>query len=138
METDVQREMMRSRARLARRKAAEERDRAEVLVERAVVLGHGRRWLGDLHRQGTSRRLVLETEMADDGVMAWGAIGGFVEFDSRVVGRDLVIERAKTLLCDRYGIGRGDAFALLRRTSSRQNRKLREVARTVVSDPPRP
>lgn len=138
MDTDVRREMIRSRARLARRRAAEERGRSEELVERAVVLGHGRRWLSELHWQGTSRRLVLETEMADDGVMAWRAIREFVEFDSRVVGRDLVIERAKTLLCDRYRIGRGDAFAILRRTSSRQNRKLREVARTVVTDPPRP
>lgn len=138
MDTDVRREMMRSRARLACGKAAEERGRAEELIQRAVVLGHGRRWLSELHRQGTSRRLVLETEMADDGVMAWGAIGEFVEFDSRVVGRDVVIERAKTVLCDRYRIGRGDAFAILRRTSSRQNRKLREVARTVVTGPPRP
>jgi ANTAR domain len=136
MDMDVRYEAIRSRAQAARRRSVEERTRARALVELATVLGNGRRWLSDLHWQGTSRRLVLETEMADDGVLAWPSIGAFVEFDSRVVGRDLVIEDAKTLLCDRYGIGRGDAFAILRGASSHSNRKLRDVARRVVDESP--
>lgn len=72
--------------------------------------------------------------MADHGVLSWPSIERFVKLDSRVVGRDPVIEDAKTLLCDRYGIGRGDAFAILRGASSHSNRKLRDVARSVVEE----
>jgi ANTAR domain len=133
MDMDVRHEAIRLRARAARRRSTEERERAGQLVERAIALGHGRRWLSDLRRQGTSRRLELETRMADDGVVPWPAISWFVEFDSTIVGRDLVIEDAKTLLSDRYGISRGDAFAILRHTSSRRNVKLREVARMLVA-----
>lgn len=57
----------------------------------------------------------------------------FIEFDSNLVGRSTVIEEAKTLLSDNYGISRGEAFAILRRASSHSNRKLRDVAGRLVA-----
>ena len=50
------------------------------------------------------------------------------------VGRSPEIERAKSLLADRYGISRGEAFSILRKVSSRSNRKLREIAADVLSE----
>lgn len=79
---------------------------------------------------------MWETAAADDGVVAWPVMRTYVEFDSRLVGRDPVIEQAKTLLGERYRLSRADAFAVLRRLSSRQNRKVRDVARAVVAAPP--
>jgi AmiR/NasT family two-component response regulator len=58
----------------------------------------------------------------------------FIEFDSTMVGRDVAIEDAKTLLCEQYGISRGEAYAILQRGSSRSNRKLREIARKLVAE----
>ena len=75
-----------------------------------------------------------ETKTVDDGVMAWASLGPFVEFDARMVGRDPVIEEAKTLLCEQLGVNRRDAFAILRRTSANTNRKLRDVARRLVDE----
>lgn len=67
--------------------------------------------------------------------MAWPAMGHFIEVDAGVVGRDPAIEEAKTVLCERLGISRRDAFAILRRTSSNTNQKLRDVARRLVDQP---
>ena len=78
--------------------------------------------------------MAWETAAVDEGVVAWPALGRFVEFDAGVVGRDPVIEEAKTLLCEQLGISRRDAFAILRRISTNRNRKLRHVARAVVDE----
>jgi AmiR/NasT family two-component response regulator len=48
------------------------------------------------------------------------------------IGRSPEIEQAKGLLADRYGITRGEAFAILRSISSHSNRKLRDVARELL------
>jgi hypothetical protein len=48
------------------------------------------------------------------------------------IGRSAEIEQAKTLLAGRYGITRGEAFAILRSISSHSNRKLREVASELI------
>jgi len=53
---------------------------------------------------------------------------------SRRVGRSAEIEQAKSLLADRYGISRGEAFSILRTVSSRSNRKLRDVAAGVLGE----
>lgn len=50
------------------------------------------------------------------------------------IGRSPEIEQAKSLLADRYGITRGEAFSILRNVSSRSNRKLRDVAADLVAD----
>lgn len=55
---------------------------------------------------------------------------------SAAVGRSPEIERAKSLLARRYGITRGEAFAILRSVSSHSNRKLRDVATELVNDAP--
>jgi hypothetical protein len=73
------------------------------------------------------------TAAVDDGPVGWSVMRRFIEFDSVMVGRDVVIEDAKTLLCDHYGISRGEAFAILRSASSHSNRKLRDVAERVVT-----
>ena len=52
---------------------------------------------------------------------------------SRRVGRSPEIEQAKSLLADRYGISRGEAFSIMRTVSSRSNRKLRDVAADLVA-----
>jgi AmiR/NasT family two-component response regulator len=44
------------------------------------------------------------------------------------LGRSPEIEQAKGMLADRYGISRGEAFAILRSVSSHSNRRLRDVA----------
>jgi hypothetical protein len=53
---------------------------------------------------------------------------------SRAVGRDPVIEDAKQVLADRHAITSGQAFELLRHISQHKNRKLRDVARAVVTE----
>jgi hypothetical protein len=50
------------------------------------------------------------------------------------VGRSPEIEQAKSLLTDRYGISRGEAFSILRTVSSRSNRKLRDVAADILAE----
>jgi hypothetical protein len=49
------------------------------------------------------------------------------------IGRSAEIEHAKALLASRYGITRGEAFAILRSISSHSNRKLRDVATELVA-----
>ena len=134
MATDVRGEKLRARAAAARHWSADERARAHDLACTATEICGESESLRRVHRRGTSRRLVWETEAADDGVVGWTLIREYVEFDSALVGRDVVIEEAKTVLCELYGISRGDAFSLLRRASSQRNQKLREVARRVVVD----
>ena len=129
---DVAGEEIRRRARNARAFSAELHAMALELRRFAAGLradGMARR---ESERLRVSRRLVWETGAVDDGVLSLPSIGPFMEVDSRLVGRDPVIEKAKTLLCDRYGIGRGEAFELLRYRSSHSNRKLRDVARALV------
>jgi AmiR/NasT family two-component response regulator len=55
---------------------------------------------------------------------------------STLVGRDTAIEQAKAAIAERYGVTRGEAFELLRHMSQTGNRKLRDVARSVLQDEP--
>ena len=119
---------------LSRARAA--RDHSTRLQTNSRMLG---RVAADLHEVGSSRqrarlqlasrRLIWESEAVDGGL---SALSRFVDADARLVGRDPAIEQAKTLLCDHYKISRRDAFAILRRTSSNTNRKLRDVARALL------
>jgi AmiR/NasT family two-component response regulator len=52
------------------------------------------------------------------------------------IGRSPEIEEAKSVLAGRYGITRGEAFAILRSVSSHSNRKLRDVAAELVTEVP--
>lgn len=52
------------------------------------------------------------------------------------IGRSPEIEEAKSMLAARYGITRGEAFAILRSVSSHSNRKLRDVASELVNEAP--
>ena len=128
----VGRESILLRARAARREALEHQARACELVTTAARVGADSLVFRGSCWRRASRRLEWETAAADSGVVAWPVMRRFVEFDSGVVGRDLVIEDAKTLLCDQLGIGRAAAFQMLRGVSSRRNMKLRDVARTLV------
>lgn len=123
---------IRARARDARELSCELQAESTALRGLAGALrdeGASRR---ESRRRRASARLAWETKIVDDGVVALPALAPFLAFDSQAVGRDPVIEQAKTLLADHYGIGRGDAFAILRRTSSHTNRKIRDVARALV------
>ena len=57
---------------------------------------------------------------------------------SVAMGRSPLIEQAKGILVDQYGISRGEAFELLAQLSSHSNRKLRAVAEEIVADQRRP
>ena len=53
-----------------------------------------------------------------------------IALDSRIV-----IEQAKGILSERYGLTMDDAFALLRQAARRDRSSLRMLARAVVSSP---
>ena len=125
---------IRTRARAARGRSRRERERARRLADSAATLFRRTHSLREWHRRMAGRRLDWETATLDDGVVAWQTMAPFLEFDSHVVGRDPVIEQAKTLLCHQLGISRRDAFEILRRASTRRNQKLHEVARRLVAD----
>jgi hypothetical protein len=134
MDMDVQRALVRLRARAARETSAELRAESRSLLGVSQELCRdGSSGVG-AHRHSASRRLEWETASVDEGVVEWPLLRSYIEFDSAVVGRDVVIEEAKTMLCERFGISRGDAFQVLRRASSRRNRKLRDVARVLVQE----
>ena len=106
--------------------------------ERAIIVGGG----GCVHASSVDlvdelatthlRRLDRLTAACDDGIVPWAQVEPFIIHECAKVGRDPEIERAKTAICQCYGVSRGDAFRLLRQTSQDRNRKLRDVARDVV------
>lgn len=79
------------------------------------------------------RRSLAETTAVIDGQTAGHPVmvARLDRLSSRI-GRSAEIERAKGLLAHRYGITRGEAFAILRSISSHSNRKLRDVATELV------
>jgi hypothetical protein len=134
MDTDVRRELIRTQARVAREISLELREASQALraVSEEVRRSGSARFAQ--RRRGASRRLVTTTAAVDDGLLGWSQMRPFIEFDSAMVGRDLAIEDAKTLLCEQYGISRGEAYAILQRASSHSNRKLREIAGRLVAE----
>lgn len=134
MELEVRGELMRSRVRAACEISAELRDESRELIRLASSLRAAGGLRRDSRWQAVSRRLERRTKIVDDGVLTWRAMRKFLDFDSGLVGRDLVIEDAKTLLVERYDISRGEAFMLLRGASSRRNEKLRDVARRLIDE----
>lgn len=79
------------------------------------------------------RSLTQATDAADSRATSHPLMLDRLDRLSGRVGRSPEIERAKTLLAGRYGISRGDAFAILRSVSSHSNRKLRDVASELVN-----
>jgi hypothetical protein len=134
MDTDVQRESLRMQARVAREISSELREASWALCAVSQELRRSGSARFAERRLGASRRLVSTTAAVDDGLVGWSLMRPFIEFDSAMVGRDVAIEDAKTLLCEQYGINRGEAYAILQRASSRSNRKLREIAGRLVAD----
>ena len=134
MDTDVQRESLRMQARVAREVSLELREASQVLRAVSEELRRSRSARFADRRRGASRRLVSTTAAVDDGLVGWSLMRPFIEFDSAMVGRDVAIEDAKTLLCDQYSISRGEAYAILQRASSHSNRKLRDIAARLVAD----
>ena len=82
------------------------------------------------------RSLTRTTEAIDREVVAHPVMLARLDRLSVQVGRSLEIEEAKSLLAERYGISRGEAFSILRTVSSRSNRKLRDVAADVLAGEP--
>lgn len=85
----------------------------------------GREW----RRSLTETTAAVDSQTAEHPVML-----ARLDRLSRRVGRSPEIEHAKSLLADRYGISRGEAFSILRTVSSRSNRKLRDVAAGVIDE----
>ena len=79
------------------------------------------------------RRSLTETTAVIDGQTAGHPVmvARLDRLSSRI-GRSAEIEQAKGVLALRYGITRGEAFAILRSISSHSNRKLRDVATGLV------
>ena len=75
----------------------------------------------------TETTAVVDNETAGHPVM----VARLDRLSSRI-GRSAEIEQAKALLAGRYGITRGEAFAILRSISSHSNRKLRDVASELI------
>jgi AmiR/NasT family two-component response regulator len=79
------------------------------------------------------RRSLTETTAAIDcQTTGHPAMVARLDRLSSRIGRSAEIEQAKGLLAGRYGITRGEAFAILRSISSHSNRKLRDVARELL------
>jgi hypothetical protein len=134
MDADVQGASLREQASVAREVSEELRAASRALVAVSEELRRSGSARFAERRRGASRRLVSTTAAVDDGLVGWSAMRPFIEFDSAMVGRDVVIEDAKTLLSEHYGISRGEAFAILRSASSHSNRKLRAVAEKLVAE----
>ena len=134
MDTHVQRESLRMQAQVAREVSEELREASRELIAVSAELRRGGSARFAQRRRGASRRLVSTTAAVDDGLVGWRAMRPFIEFDSAMVGRDLAIEDAKTILCEQYDISRGEAYAILQRASSHSNRKLRDIAGRLVAE----
>ena len=110
-----------------RTRAQGARDRAEKLVGVSTALA-------PVHRRTLSECLVTRTALTDRGGQATEHRERDLTRLSDLVGRDIAIEQAKAAIAERYGITRGEAFTLLRHMSQTSNRKLRDVAHTVLED----
>jgi AmiR/NasT family two-component response regulator len=82
------------------------------------------------------RSLLMTTAVVDREVVGHPVMLARLDRLSVSLGRSPEIERAKAMIAERYGISRGQAFDVLRRISSRSNRKLRDVAADVVHERP--
>jgi hypothetical protein len=128
-------EARRLEARLARRQARDVCAAARAARDRSAEARTRARALRQERRRALSARVGELTELADAGALSWPTFAAYLTGQAALVGRDPVIEEAKTLLAQRYGVSRGDAFAILRRASSHRNRKLHEIARRLVEAP---
>jgi ANTAR domain-containing protein len=92
------------------------------------------RYSGVREHVGRERRRSLSATTAAIDVQTAGdpVMLRRLERMSARIGRTTEIEQAKALLAGRYGITRGEAFAILRSISSHSNRKLRDVATELV------
>jgi hypothetical protein len=116
-------------------------DELAVLIERA---GHARsrarelvtasEELAPIQRRTLGACLVTRTAMLDGGARVTASRSDDISRLSTLVGRDTAIEDAKAAIASRYGVSRGEAFALLRHMSQTSNRKLRDVAHSVLED----
>jgi uncharacterized tellurite resistance protein B-like protein len=86
--------------------------------------------------QERRRSLSETTATIDTQSSAHPVLAARLDRLSARIGRSPEIERAKALLAERYGITRGEAFAILRSISSHSNRKLRDVATELLQGGP--
>jgi hypothetical protein len=111
------------------------------------VVENGRRVRADSERIGrdvtvtrlrvlTGRRLALDmtTAAVDRKGAPHPLMTARLERLSVWMGRSPLIEQAKAVLAQQYGISRGEAFKLMTVISSNSNRKLRAVAEQLLED----
>jgi ANTAR domain len=123
---------VRGRAHPARETSLALRAESRALAAIAVALRGEPRSRRESLRMMVSQRSEWDTAAIDGGLVTWRAMAPFVELHCRVLGRDPAIEQAKTVVCERYGMSRRDAFVVLQRVSTHTSRKLRDVARGLV------
>ncbi len=98
----------------------------------------------NLYGNGGQGPFTAETKAAAAGFAGYAAVAitnaalyhGAVEQVAQMqqaMASRAVIEQAKGVLMQAHGVDEDEAFALLRRASSHSNRKLRDVAHTVVT-----
>lgn len=120
-------------------RAAGERARQTCALSRdaqfraAGVQGRARALRAD-YRGAFEGRMLRGAELAESGSWLWPVGRAFLVRESAWSGGDPAIEAANTLLIERYGVSRGEAFSLLKRASSRRHEKLASVARRLLDD----
>ena len=101
---------------------------------RAMELRATARALREQVRTDLSDRVVRTTQLVDSGEWAWPLFSTYVTEQAARLGRDPAIEEAKTLLVERYGVSRREAFLILSHMSSVRNEKVASVARHLLDD----
>ena len=91
-------------------------------------------------RAGTASLDALEIGSLDEALVAMSRLFSVTEaaYERRAqlehaLRSRVVIEQAKGILAERFGLGMDDAFAVLRRAARSERIKLRELAARVVS-----
>jgi AmiR/NasT family two-component response regulator len=117
-----------SRNRVLMRSREVRQESARIGAHRAEIC----EWISAERR----RSLLVTTAATDAEVSGHPVMLARLDRLSTTLGRSPEIEQAKAMIAARYGVTRGQAFDILRRISSRTNRKLRDVAADVAQGRP--
>jgi hypothetical protein len=119
----------------------DERPDSSTLIERARAARLRSQELADRsraaqveHRRTLGSCLVTLTAVVDRSPRPLAKSEQDLIHLSQLVGRDTAIEDAKRVLAERYGITRAQAFELLRHMSQTGNRKVRDVAHSMLEE----
>ena len=120
--------------RMARERARRTCELSRGARFRATELQATARRLCDEYRRAFQGRELRGTGSADSASWVWPVGRALLVRESPRSGRDPAIEAAKSLLVERYGMSRSEAFSSLQGASSRHNEKLASVAQRLLDD----